>query len=33
VQAFVLFMAGLIVTINLLVDAAYGLLDPRMRKR
>lgn len=33
VQAFVLFMAALIVGINLLVDLAYGLLDPRLRKR
>lgn len=33
IQAFVLFMAVLIVTINLLVDIAYGLLDPRLRKR
>jgi peptide/nickel transport system permease protein len=33
VQAFVLMMAALIVTINLLVDACYGLLDPRLRKR
>lgn len=33
VQAFVLFMAALIVAINLLVDFSYGLLDPRLRKR
>ena len=33
VQAFVLFMAALIVIINLLVDFSYGLLDPRLRKR
>jgi peptide/nickel transport system permease protein len=33
VQAFVLFMAALIVSINLLVDFSYGLLDPRLRKR
>ncbi|RIY00254.1 ABC transporter permease [Aureimonas flava] len=32
VQAFVLLMASLIVSINLLVDATYGLLDPRLRK-
>jgi ABC-type dipeptide/oligopeptide/nickel transport system permease component len=32
VQAFVLFMAVLIVGINLLVDLSYGLLDPRLRK-
>ncbi|SFZ80593.1 peptide/nickel transport system permease protein [Devosia enhydra] len=32
VQAFVLFMAVLIVSINLLVDLSYGLLDPRLRK-
>jgi peptide/nickel transport system permease protein len=32
VQAFVMFVAVLIVTINLLVDACYGLLDPRLRK-
>jgi peptide/nickel transport system permease protein len=33
VQAFVLAMAAIIVGINLLVDACYGLLDPRLRKR
>jgi peptide/nickel transport system permease protein len=33
VQAFVLFMAVLIVSINLTVDVAYGLLDPRLRRR
>jgi ABC-type dipeptide/oligopeptide/nickel transport system permease component len=33
IQAFVLLMAALIVTINLAVDACYGLLDPRLRKR
>ncbi len=33
VQAFVLVTAGLIVLINLLVDASYGLLDPRLRRR
>ncbi len=33
VQAFVLFMAALIVGINLLVDISYGLLDPRLRRR
>jgi ABC-type dipeptide/oligopeptide/nickel transport system permease component len=32
VQAFVMFTALLIVTINLTVDACYGLLDPRLRK-
>ncbi|MGK6314161.1 ABC transporter permease [Neorhizobium sp. DT-125] len=32
VQAFVLFMAAVIVTINLLVDLSYGLLDPRLRR-
>jgi len=32
VQAFVLFMAAVIVVINLLVDLSYGLLDPRLRK-
>ena len=32
VQAFVLMMAALIVSINLLVDLSYGLLDPRLRK-
>jgi peptide/nickel transport system permease protein len=32
VQAFVLFMAAVIVSINLLVDLSYGLLDPRLRK-
>ncbi|WP_011581734.1 MULTISPECIES: ABC transporter permease [Chelativorans] len=32
VQAFVVLMAALIVTINLLVDLSYGLLDPRLRK-
>lgn len=32
VQAFVLFMAVIIVSINLLVDLSYGLLDPRLRK-
>lgn len=32
VQAFVLFMAVLIVGINLLVDLTYGVLDPRLRK-
>ena len=31
VQAFVLVAAGVIVTVNLLVDAAYGLMDPRLR--
>ncbi|KGD89180.1 MULTISPECIES: ABC transporter permease [Rhizobium/Agrobacterium group] len=31
VQAFVLFMAAVIVVINLLVDLSYGLLDPRLR--
>ena len=33
VQAFVVFMAALIVTINLLVDVCYALLDPRIRRR
>lgn len=33
VQAFVLFMAVMIVTINFLVDLAYALLDPRIRRR
>lgn len=32
IQAFVLFMAVLIVLINLTVDLCYGLLDPRLRK-
>ncbi|MDV3253722.1 ABC transporter permease [Devosia sp. BK] len=32
IQAFVLLMAVLIVTINLAVDLCYGLLDPRLRK-
>ncbi|MEI5682573.1 MULTISPECIES: ABC transporter permease [unclassified Mesorhizobium] len=32
VQAFVLVMAVTIVTVNLLVDLSYGLLDPRLRK-
>lgn len=32
IQAFVLFMAAVIVTINLLVDLSYGLLDPRLRR-
>lgn len=32
VQAFVLFMAVVIVVINLLVDLSYGFLDPRLRK-
>ncbi len=32
VQAFVIFMAVLIVAINLAVDACYVLLDPRLRK-
>lgn len=32
VQAFVLFMAVVIVAINLLVDLSYGFLDPRLRK-
>jgi peptide/nickel transport system permease protein len=32
VQAFVLLMAVLIVSINLLVDLSYGFLDPRLRK-
>lgn len=32
IQAFVLLMAILIVTINLTVDLCYGLLDPRLRK-
>ncbi|WP_332302807.1 ABC transporter permease [Rhizobium sp. GR12] len=32
VQAFVLVMATAIVSINLLVDLSYGLLDPRLRK-
>jgi peptide/nickel transport system permease protein len=31
VQAFVVFMAVIVVTINLCVDAAYALLDPRIR--
>jgi peptide/nickel transport system permease protein len=33
VQAFVLFTAVMIVSINLLIDICYGLLDPRLRKR
>lgn len=33
VQAFVVFMAALIVAINLLVDLGYALLDPRLRSR
>lgn len=33
VQAFVLFMALLIVSINLSVDIAYGLIDPRLRRQ
>ena len=33
VQAFVVFMATLIVAINLLVDLGYALLDPRLRSR
>lgn len=33
VQAFVVFMAALIVGINLLVDVAYAILDPRLRAR
>lgn len=33
VQAFVIFMAVLIVSINLLVDALYAWLDPRLRRR
>lgn len=33
VQAFVIVMAVTIVTINLLVDLSYGLLDPRMRNK
>ncbi|TCR80765.1 ABC transporter permease [Rhizobium sp. BK376] len=33
VQAFVLFMAVVIVSINLLVDLSYGLLDPRLRTK
>lgn len=32
IQAFVLFMAAVIVSINLVVDFSYGLLDPRLRK-
>jgi peptide/nickel transport system permease protein len=32
VQAFVLFMAVVIVAINLLVDLSYGFLDPRLRR-
>lgn len=31
VQAFVLFMAAVVVAINLAVDITYGLLDPRLR--
>jgi peptide/nickel transport system permease protein len=33
VQAFVIFMAVLIVGINLTVDLAYAALDPRIRRR
>ena len=33
IQAFVLFMAVVIVSINLAVDVAYGLLDPRLRTK
>lgn len=33
IQAFVLFMAVLIVSINLAVDAVYVLLDPRLKRR
>lgn len=33
VQAFVLFMAVVIVTINLAVDMAYVLIDPRLKKK
>lgn len=33
IQAFVLFMAVVIVSINLAVDLAYGLLDPRLRTK
>jgi len=33
IQAFVLFMAVVIVSINFLVDVAYALLDPRIRRR
>jgi peptide/nickel transport system permease protein len=33
VQAFVVLMAALIVTINLAVDVGYALLDPRLRTR
>jgi ABC-type dipeptide/oligopeptide/nickel transport system permease component len=33
VQAFVIFMAALIVLINLAVDLGYALLDPRLRTR
>jgi ABC-type dipeptide/oligopeptide/nickel transport system permease component len=32
VQAFVLMMAAVIVTVNLGIDAAAVLLDPRLRK-
>jgi peptide/nickel transport system permease protein len=32
VQAFVIFMAALIVAINMTVDVAYALIDPRLRK-
>ncbi len=31
VQGFVLTMAALYVTLNLLIDIAYGLIDPRVR--
>jgi peptide/nickel transport system permease protein len=33
VQAFVIFTAVMIVTINLLIDVGYTLLDPRIRRR
>lgn len=33
VQAFVIFMATLVVSINLLIDVGYAILDPRLRGR
>ena len=31
IQSFVLFVAVMYVVVNLLVDLAYGLVDPRIR--
>jgi peptide/nickel transport system permease protein len=33
IQSFVLFVAVMYVAVNLLVDLAYGLADPRIRIR